>query len=135
MLFLPRRSARRTVDRSPLESMCTEVAAEREHLGLVLDISPSGIRLERPYDGPRDRFVQLEFEIPSVDEMVWAQGQICFDRLWRRDDNRLIRTSGIRIVSAATRHLRLLRDYLHDTKGQEDRRNPDWLMNASCYRT
>lgn len=67
--------------------------------------------------GPRTRSVQLEFEIPDVDEVMWARGEICFDQVWNLAPrlhglSGLVRTSGIRLVTAANRHLKMLRDYV-----------------------
>jgi hypothetical protein len=62
--------------------------------------------------------LQLEFEVPQVDEIVWATGEICFDELWRVAPDEetgfagMLRTSGIRLVAAAERHKRMLRDYV-----------------------
>jgi hypothetical protein len=139
--------SRRVGQRVPLEGFASEIVLERERYGVVVDLCPNGLRLQRPFDGPRDRYVQLEFEIPGTDEMIWAKGEICFDQLWRRrglTQDRLIRTSGIRIVAAAPKHLRLLRDYSVDRRergdGLTERRSgplpmrEDWLMSASCYR-
>ena len=57
--------------------------------------------------------VQLEFELPEVDEIVWAKGEVCFDRL-RPSATGPVRSTGIRLVAAATRHLRMLGARLGD---------------------
>jgi hypothetical protein len=113
----------RTYPRINLESLCTEVADEEEQLSLVVDISERGLRLQRPLRGRLENpVVQLEFELPEADEMVWAKGLICFDQLWRvpaqkghAGPARIVRTSGVRVVAAASRHLRMLRDYVRST--------------------
>ena len=112
--------SRRVDDRVPVESFCTEYVGERERHGLVVDLSETGLRVQRPLLGAgAGRVVQLEFELPGYDEIIWARGEICFDQLWRvprpRADGGLagvLRTSGVRVVAAAGRHLRLLRDYV-----------------------
>jgi hypothetical protein len=90
---------------------------EREQLGLVVELSAAGLRLERPLHGRRaGRIVQLEFELPEVDEIVWAKGEICFDRYRRTPDAPgPVRTTGVRLVAAASRHLRMLRDWVMAT--------------------
>jgi hypothetical protein len=110
----------RTDHRVAVESLCTEVAGEQEQLGIVVDLSENGLRLQRPLAGRlTSRIVQLEFELPEADELVWAKGFVCFDQLWRvaprgtrAAGGRLVRTSGVRVVAAAARHLRMLRDYV-----------------------
>lgn len=83
-----------------------------------MDVSSNGLRVQRPLGGPRSRTLQLEFEVPSVDEIVWAKGEICFDEICRvapGDEpgfSGVLRISGIRLVAAAERHKRLLRDYV-----------------------
>jgi hypothetical protein len=102
---------KRISPRIPVESLCTEVIGERDQLGLVVDIGVSGLRLQRPLRGRAEgRIVQIEFELPEADEIVWAKGEICFDQLWRNG----LRTSGVRLVAAAQRHLRMLREFVHD---------------------
>jgi len=105
--------------RIPTETLCTEVAGDREQFSLIVELSEAGLRLQRPLQGRMDsRIVQLEFELPEVDELVWAKGVVCFDQLWRVPitgmpaQGRVVRTSGVRVVAAATRHLRMLRDYV-----------------------
>lgn len=107
---------KRTHSRVPAQALCSEVIAEREHFGIIVDLSERGLRLQRPFRGPIGRIVQLEFELPEADEIVWAKGEICFDQLWRPPPgtgaSSPLRTSGVRLVAAATRHLRMLRDYV-----------------------
>ena len=103
--------------------LCTEVEGDSDQLGLLVDLSEAGLRVERPYVPlgrvGRERVVQLEFEHPGVDELIWAKGVIRFDRLEPVHDGivqKVRRTSGVEIVSAATRHLRLLREYVLDLR-------------------
>jgi hypothetical protein len=99
-----------------VETLCSEVVNDREHYGVLVELSPNGVRLERPLGGRREgRIVQLEFEIPEVDEIVWAKGQVCFDRYRRVDGGPPVRTTGVRLVAAASRHLRMLRDWVTAT--------------------
>jgi len=78
-------------------------------------------------------------EIPGVDEVLWARGEICFDEVWRTRDPRvqggITRTSGVRLVAAANRHLRILREFVRDS-WMVTRPDADFdsnLMGAACY--
>lgn len=81
---------------------------------MVSDVSPNGLRLHRPSLGPQSRAIQVEFDLPGVDELIWAKGVVCFNRVWRAAGGRVLHTTGIEIVRAAGRHLRLLREYAFD---------------------
>lgn len=125
---------RRVGPRVPMETLCTELHGGGFRHALVVDLSEDGLRLERPIGGPRTRRLQLELEIPGVDEIGWAAAEVCFDEV-RPAAGGIVRTSGLRLVSAATRHRRLLREYVHDT-WRELRREADvgaYLMDAACY--
>ncbi|HEY3360038.1 MAG TPA: PilZ domain-containing protein [Polyangia bacterium] len=118
--------------RVAVESLCTEIVGEREQLSMVVDLSENGLRLQRPLGGRvESHLLQIEFELPEVDELVWAKGVICFDQLWRvpagfghARRGRLVRTSGVRVVAAATRHLRMLREYVVARSAMRARRAP-----------
>ena len=95
-----------------VEKLASEVICEREHLGLIVDLSAAGLRLEgRSFERREGGIVQLEFEMPEVDEIVWAKGEVCFDRVRARPDG-LVRSTGIRLLAAATRHLAMLREWV-----------------------
>lgn len=103
--------------RIQVDSLCSELVDDREHFGNVLDLSPEGIRFVRPLGGRRDSpIVQLEFELPEADEIVWAKGEVVFDRYGRLADGAApVRTTGVKLIAAATRHLRMLRDWVAAT--------------------
>ena len=102
--------------RIPVETLCSEVVDDREHFGVLVELSPGGVRLERPLAGRREgRIVQLEFELPDADEIIWAKGEVCFDRYRRLDGAPAVRSTGVRLVAAASRHLRMLRDWVAAT--------------------
>ena len=125
-------SRNRVSPRIPVESLCTEVVGEREQLALVIDLGESGLRLQRPLRGRGEgRIVQVEFELPETDELVWAKGEICFDRL-RPGPTGPVRSTGVRVVAAAARHLRMLRDW---AMASSERRQLDGgLLFASHWR-
>ncbi len=115
---------KRSQARIPVETLCSELVGDREDYALIVDFAESGLKLQRPLRArPRDadaRIVQLEFELPDADEIVWAKGEVRFDQLWRGG----LRTTGVRLVAAATRHLRMLRDYVI-ARDEARRRNED----------
>ena len=90
---------------------CTEIGEGHERFALVSDVSPTGLRLHRPFGGHQSTTVQLELDVPGIDELIWAKGVVCFDTVWRGAEGQLLQTSGIELAGAAGRHLRLLRDY------------------------
>jgi hypothetical protein len=113
---------RRLAPRIELEAFASEIVEHKERHAVVLDLSQHGVLLARPFFGGRTTYetVQLEVELPGIDEIVWAKGQICYERVRPPSPTldlplgRLVRESGIRIVAAATRDLRLIRDYVHE---------------------
>ena len=125
---------RRFGPRIPVESLCTELTGGAIRHALVVDVSEDGLRIERPFGGPRTRRLQLELEIPGVDEIGWAAADVCFDEV-RRAGSGIVRTSGLRLVTAAERHRRILREYVNDCWHQL-RRETDigaYLQDAACY--
>jgi hypothetical protein len=117
--------------RVPVETLCNEVIGERDQFGLVVDLSETGLRLQRPFrpGTERSRIVQLEFELPGVDEIIWAKGLVCFDQLWRG----ALRTSGVRLVAAATRHLRMLRDYVAAARPPLEDEDSSWMLLRASH--
>jgi hypothetical protein len=128
------RETRRRVPRVGIETLCTEIVDGRERHALVADVSAEGLRLLRPFfGGPSPRVVQLEIELPGVDEILWAKGHVCFEQV-RRGPGGLLRTSGIRLAAAAARDLRLVRDYVMDALEREgDAEELAFLEQASRY--
>jgi len=94
---------------------------------MLVELSPNGVRLERPLVGRREgSIVQLEFELPDADEIIWAKGEVCFDRYRRTHDAPgAVRTTGVRLVAAASRHLRMLREWVAATVEARRRANDD----------
>ncbi len=127
---------RRESPRIDVEALCWEIVGDREVSSLVVDLSSHGVRVERPFVGGRvAREVPLQIEVPGIDEVMWAKGDVVFDQLVPARSNGgpfgLLRRTGYRIAIAAARDLRLLRDFVHAMH----RPAQDSLMLASCYRT
>jgi hypothetical protein len=109
---------------------------------IVTDLSATGLCLLRPIGERHGRTIPIEFEIPEVDEVLWAVGEVCFDRVKRAPLGckvgaaGMVRSTGIRLIGAAERHKRILREYVMDTWRELDADISDnWLMTASCYRS
>lgn len=129
---------RRTDPRVPVDSLCSEVLGSDLRHALVVDLSPAGVRIQRPIGGPRTRLLQLELEVPETDELVWASAEICFDEVWRASSG-IVRTSGVRILAAAERHRRMLREYVVESwrvlrrQAALDAGIASCLADAACY--
>ena len=86
------------------------------------NLSTSGLRLERPFDPKAARpIVQLEIELPGIDEIVWASATVTHAFLTPMPGKtadgqpRFWCKAGLRIANASQRELRLLRDYVVET--------------------
>jgi hypothetical protein len=107
------------------EAMCWE----GDRAAVVVDLSPEGLRFERPWAGPlMDDRVQLELELPEIDEIAWLGGEVCFDR--RKG---LVQTTGLRVISAAARDLRRIREYVMERARRMRAEIACELEFASCY--
>jgi len=112
---------RRESPRIDVEAVCWEMVDGRELVGVALDLSSGGLRIERPYvGGATRREVQLEIEVPGIDEVMWARGDVCFDvlvptRTAAGGPLGLIRRTGYRIALAAQRDLRMLKEVVFET--------------------
>jgi hypothetical protein len=132
------RDPRRHDARIHVDTLCSELSEGRERHGFVVDLSATGLRVQRPYTGGgTPRQVQLELELPGLDEIIWARGAVCYDWLTRprgTPPGEMLRTSGIRFVAAAARDLRLLRDYVFETRrAREAREIADSLCFSSAF--
>jgi hypothetical protein len=133
------RDLRRVSPRIDVEALCWEVIGDRERSALLVDVSTEGARVERPYIGGRIEYeVPLQIEVPGIDEVMWARGDVMFDKVVPAKANGgpfgLIRRTGYRIAIAAQRDLRLLRDYVWDMHNYRTARaDIDDLALAACY--
>lgn len=132
---------RRTAPRVHVAAACLEVGEVEEHEGLVIDLSPTGARLERPYcGGPTPSEVYLEIVIPELGDIFIARGEPCFDvvrpsLVAAAGPFGLVRRTGYRIVEAAARDLRLLRDFVFELRRARRAEDGivDELLAATCY--
>jgi hypothetical protein len=114
---------RRRTPRIVVEGFCGVVSNDEVRHATIRDLSATGLALERPFDPATARpVVQLELELPGLDEVLWASGVVTFaflspmrgrtadgqPRFWCR--------AGLRLAGIARHEQRLLRDYVHDTR-------------------
>jgi hypothetical protein len=117
---------RRQQPRISLESFCVEIVDGVERPVLAVDLSEGGVRISRPwFAGRTPKELQLELEIPGVDELMWARGRTCFDQV-RQVNGELWRTTGILLAGAASRDLKLLRELVNEAIIEP--RGPDWSL-------
>jgi hypothetical protein len=113
--------ARRRVPRIPVDGLCGVVSDDDDlrHASMS-ELSAMGLRLEHVYD-PKiaRRRVQLEIELPGVDEIIWATATATHASVtpMRRGADGQLRfwcRTGLRIADASRRERQLLRDYVVD---------------------
>src|SRR5205814_1290505 len=122
--FRMQHEVRRTSPRIGVEALCWEIVGDREVSSLVVDLSSDGARLERPYvGGRRARELPIQIEVPGIDEVMWARGDVVFDHLVPSTQGPfgLMRRTGLRIALAAARDLRMIREFVYDTAAMEER--------------
>jgi len=114
---------RRLAPRISVDGLCGVVTQRDLRHAKMVDLCAIGLRLELPFDpAATSRTVHLEIELPEIDEIVWARGQVTFAHLspmgGRHPDGqpRLWCRAGVRIELAASRERRLLRDYVVETR-------------------
>jgi hypothetical protein len=132
---------RRLAPRLPVDTLCAEVAEGHHRLGFAVELSPEGIRLERPYrPGPRPSEVELELQLPDEDEMVMATAAVRFDEIRRAPAGSalaascgLIRVTGLVLWRIAARDRRVLRDYVMDRRTASLAAPGIPFGSAACY--
>ena len=116
-----RLDARRRAPRISLDGFCGVVTDDTLDHASMSNLSTIGLRLERPFDPAKARsIVQLEIELPGIDEVVWASAIVTCAYLTpmpgRRADGqpRFWCRAGLRIADASQRERRMLRDYVSE---------------------
>jgi hypothetical protein len=100
---------RRLGARLPLEMYLTAYFQEEPRRGFTTNISDQGLHLSTLRDLPPlppNAHVTLEFELPGVPVIIWAAGQVRFERT---DD--YFFGQGIHFTAMARRHRRLIYDF------------------------
>jgi hypothetical protein len=112
--------ARRLAPRISVDGLCGVVTDDDDlrHASMS-NLSTTGLRLERPFDPRTARpVVQLEIELPGIDEIVWASAAVTHAHLTpmpgrsRDGQPRFWCRAGLRIADASQRERRMLRDYV-----------------------
>ncbi|CAN5923803.1 hypothetical protein BH11MYX3_BH11MYX3_00480 [soil metagenome] len=114
--------ARRRAPRISVDGFCGVVTYDDDlHHASMSNLSTLGLRLERPFDPNTARpIVQLEIELPGLDEVVWASAIVTCAYLTpmpgRRPDGqpRFWCRAGLRIADASRRERRMLHDYVFE---------------------
>jgi hypothetical protein len=115
---------RRIAPRIAVDGLCGVVANTNQlrHASLR-DLSAIGVHLERPFDpSTASRVVQLELELPGLDEVIWARAEVTRAFLTPLpgrtpdDQPRFWCRAGLRLAGVAQRERRLLRDYVLETR-------------------
>jgi PilZ domain-containing protein len=112
--------ARRRAPRISVDGFCGVVTDDDDlHHASMSNLSTLGLRLERPFDPNTARpIVQLEIELPGLDEIVWASAIVTCAYLTplpgRRPDGqpRFWCRAGLRIADTSRRERRMLHDYV-----------------------
>lgn len=115
--------ARRRAPRISIEGLCGIVTNDDDlQPAAMSNLSTLGLRVERPFDPVNARpVVQLEIELPGIDEIVWVSAVVTHAHLTpmpgRTADGqpRFWCRAGLRIANASQRELRMLRDYVVET--------------------
>lgn len=114
--------ARRRAPRISVDGLCGVVVGNDLHPASLSDLSTLGLRIERPFDHKAARsVVQLEIELPGIDEIVWASAAVTHAYLTplpgRTADGqpRFWCKAGLRIADVCQRERRMLRDYVVET--------------------
>jgi hypothetical protein len=114
--------ARRRAPRISVSGFCGVAVDNDLHHASLTNLSTMGLRVEGPYrpsDGQR-RVLQLEIELPGVDEVLWASAIVTravvtplrtpsdeTPRFWCR--------AGLRLDATSRSERRLLQDYVIDS--------------------
>jgi len=113
-LLDPRRRAPRIV----VDGLCGVVTNNDLRPATMTDLSTLGLRLERPFDPKSARpVVQLEIDLPGIDEVVWASAIVTHAYLTPMGKTldgqpRFWCKAGLRIADLCTPERKLLRDYV-----------------------
>ena len=128
IFFVSHLDPRRIAPRIRLDGLCGVVSRDALLPASMCDLSAIGLRLERPFDpATASAVVQLEIELPGIDEVVWARAEVAHaflsplpgrtadgqPRFWCR--------AGLRLAGVAVRERRLLRDFVLETRRARSR--------------
>lgn len=104
---------RRFAPRVRVEMFLTQYVRDFPFRALATNLSPSGLLIQKLIEPsiPLSRVVSVEFEIPGTGEVIWARAEPRFDAL---DED--FHTSGLTFTGMATKHERLLQEFVFNKK-------------------
>jgi hypothetical protein len=104
---------RRLAQRLRMRVFLNEYVGDDPCQAIVRDVSETGLSLVKLPERKLQpvEVVTLEVELPGTNETIWASAQPRFDSL-----NRDYQISGLRFLSMARKHERLIRDYLQERR-------------------
>jgi hypothetical protein len=102
---------RRHAERQPVGFYIDQFLDEQLLRYFATDLSMHGLYLESPVERVRRsyRVMQLEIRLPAASEVIWASGEVVYERM----DN-LFHGRGVRFTAMSELHARCLRDWLRD---------------------
>ncbi len=112
-ILSPHPDNRRLNPRLRLQVVLNEYVWDRPYRALAMDVSEAGVAIQKVTEAavPFAKMVALEVVLPGTNETIWASAEPKFD-----DVGRNVHVSGLRFVSMARKHERLIRDYLRERR-------------------
>ena len=109
----PHPDNRRLVPRLRLQVVLNEYVWDRPYRALAMDVSEAGLSIQKVTEAavPLAKIVALEVVLPGTGETIWAAAEPKFDAVGQD-----VHVSGLRFVSMARKHERLIRDYLRERR-------------------
>jgi c-di-GMP-binding flagellar brake protein YcgR len=122
---------RRNAPRLPLRTYMNQYVRDEPYQALALDVSESGLAIRKPTARiPHTRVVGLELELPGTGEVIWASAEPRFHSV-----NAQTHFSGLHFLGMATRHERLIRDYVRERRERLQRLltpRPIYISRFGC---
>ncbi len=110
--------ARRRAPRISVDAFCGVAAEHDLHYASLSNLSALGLRLEHVYDPAAARLiVQLEIELPGIDEVLWTSAKVTRVALTRMGSHpdgqpRFWCRAGLVIGDTSRRDRRLLKEFV-----------------------
>ena len=103
---------RRLSPRFPLRTSMNQYVRDIAYNALALDVSETGLAIRKPTPPlPDTRVVGLELELPGTSEIIWASAEPRFHSVGSKTH-----FSGLHFVGMATKHARLIREYVQERR-------------------
>ena len=110
--LVPNPDDRRSTSRLPLRTYMNQYVRDLPYRALALDVSEEGLAIRKPTQPiPHSRLVGLELELPGTSEVIWASAEPRFHAVGAGTH-----FSGLHFVGMASKHERLIRDYVRERR-------------------